>query len=267
MTYSVDELQRAAEALRQGHFRPGAGAGHRRDVRSDCSRWVPTESVVVVAGVAPRVGTTSVALALAEAFSDRARLLETAPLRRSGIGDATTAELGESVTRWRRATRANLLVERSSENWVTPDDVRIPDPPDRDVTVVDIGWDLDAVLESNSWMRDAVLNVPLVLVASASLPDLTALERALRVTGRTDDAQVVLVGLMHRHLPRAVRQVIGPAITGALRDGRLHLIRSFRDFASMGLTSDDLPARVGQVGRDLAARFRDDLKGSHHDHA
>jgi len=262
MTYSVDELQRAADALRQGHFRVGAGAGHRRDTRSDCTRWVPSESVVVVAGVAPRVGTTTVALALAEAFGERARLVETAALRRSGIGDATTAELGESVTGWRRAMRADLLVERSSENWATPDDVRVPDPADRDITVLDIGWDLDAVLASESWMRDAILSARLILVASASLPDLTALERALQLTGRADDAKAVLVGLMHRNMPRALRQVVGPAITASFREDRLHLIRSLRDFAAMGLTSRDLPARVSQVGRDLAAHIDDDMNRS-----
>lgn len=263
MTYSVDELQRAARALQAGQFRLGAGAGQRRRQHRGAEVWRPDGPVIAVVGVGPRVGTTTVALAIAESFGPRARLVETAPMRRSGIAHAAGAELGLTENGWRRSERGDLLVERLASDSDTPDEVPCPEPTTRDVTVIDIGWDIEAV--RSSWLGD-VLTSPLVLVAKATLPDVSAAERVLREIESVDDAHLALVGMRRRRLSRIHRKTAGPAVATIAADGRLHGVRASKELATCGLTARDLPAHIVRVGHELAARLEPRLEGHRDDH-
>lgn len=266
MTYSVDELLRATDALRSGQFRLGAGAGHPRHARIR-STWEPTGVVVAVVGATPRVGTTTVALAIAEACGSNARLVETATRQRTGMSNAVWTELGFGDRGWRRGGRKQLVIERAADDWASEACVPLPEESSRSVTIVDVGWDINAVLSSASWLGDLVIRQPIVIVTSASIPGLSAAEHALQQSGRTRSAHVVAVGPVNRRMPRALRGAIGPALAAVAADDRLHLVKASRQFAMTGMSALDLPFAVSHVGRHLADQFDDRTTGDQHDHA
>src|SRR5699024_4085120 len=100
---SVEELQRAWVAIQDGRFRHrGPNATLRASTTSGAStEWTPTGQVVAVVGAAGRVGSSTVALALATAADTPARVVECCSPTLSGFTSAASAELGLVSTDWR----------------------------------------------------------------------------------------------------------------------------------------------------------------------
>ena len=195
---SVDELQRAWRAVQEGQFRagparaeaphrPGDGGGAADPMGRALQPWSPPGPVIAVLGCGGSVGASTVAVALAEVLAETApvRVVECGQPSRSGLAAASTAELGPVDADWTRGRRDRVVIDRLLPAALTgPTAVPppAPAPPGLQVTVLDVGWDLDQVLAGRSWLGEQIAAAPAaVLVASASVPGLRHLEAA--VTG------------------------------------------------------------------------------------
>lgn len=243
MTYAVEELQRAVRALNTGQFRTGRAAGHPRRRAAQIS-WQPAEQVIIVAGAAPRVGSTTVALAVTEVAEGPARVVEAAPMHTTGLAAATTAELGVTTTGWRQASRGRVFIERTTVSYDDPADVPPPEPTDRALTVIDVGWDLNRLKNCGGWLGDLLDSAPLVLVTAATAPAIRALDAALFVTGRPAETTCVVVGARPKKWPRQLQLAITGAIENVADAGRLHTVPEVRALALTGLTTDSLPPHL-----------------------
>ena len=174
-TYAVDELQRAARALQAGEFRPSGPRAR------PTQPWSPSGRTIIVAGAHRRSGTTTVALSLAHALHEAPRLVEAGPMHTSGLAAASNAELGEAERGgWRRSTRGEVLIERSTSDPAHPLDAAHPADTDRGITVLDTGWDLITIADTEGWLSTATRTCPLLVVTAATVPGLRALELTLQ---------------------------------------------------------------------------------------
>lgn len=264
-TLSTAELQRAGAALLEGRFRSTNGALDPKPHALQVGAWHPDEDVIVVAGVAGRVGTTTIALAAATGLAN-ARLVEASPLQASGLSIASTAELGVDSDGWRSANRDGLRIERRAFDDPTPDQVPPPARGSRTTTVVDLGWSLSTHSSMNGgcWLGQALEQYPLVLVTCATAPGMRSLEAALTRTDR-DDITVIATGpSSSRRWSKATRQTLDacPLAAGLAAAGRVHPIALTRALAD-GLTDTPLPAAlVTAVAGPIAPLLTP--KGTHH---
>lgn len=238
---SVDELQRAWAAVTAGEFRR-SDTGLRR--RNTTTRWEPDRPVVVVAGATGRVGASTIAVATATATRRPARVIECGPMHASGLAAATTAELGVTATGWRQATRDQVLIERTTGSFKLPTDVPTPEPTDRDLTLVDISWNIAGVVDSDSWLASIVTTEPLVLVTVATVPGLRALDTALQLTNRPNATWCVVIGPTQKKWPKALHLATTAAIAAAEASGRLLTVPHVSPLALTGLTPDPLPPQL-----------------------
>lgn len=261
MTHSVDEILRAARALDAGHFRVSTHVDPAAPVPAH-DTWDPTGPVLAVAGVTGRVGATTLALAIAEASADRARLVDASRMHTSGLAAATSAELGVTDTGWRRGQRGALLVERAGRDWPTAQHVPIPDPCARELTVVDIGRELTDVIESRTWLADVVGGAPVVLVTAATVPALRRLDLVLGALGRPAMVAVVVVGPARRRWPRPVAAAVTPRLKDLEASGFLTVIPPANDLAWSGVSSDPLPSTLLRSAESIAGQLLDPTKGN-----
>jgi hypothetical protein len=255
---SVQELQRAWAAVAAGEFRTGPGT-HRG--RRPPARWEPAEPVVVVAGATGRVGATTVAVAAATAADRPVRVLECGPMHATGLAAATTAELGVDDAGWRRGTRDQVLIERTTSSFDDPAMVPVPSPASCDLTLLDAGWDLTRLVGADGWLAAAVATRPLVLVSVATAPGLRALDTALRLTGRPADCWCVLVGARRTRWRRAPVVASSPAVDAIADRGRLLRVPVVPAIAWNGLTPDPLPAHLVSACHPLLDQTLDHLTG------
>lgn len=242
MPHHVDvaELRRAAIALNAGaftartHSRPELGGGDD----------LPVGLSLVVAGVAGGVGTSTVALAIAEAFG-LDRLWDAAPAVASGLVGICERELGATDAHWREGRRGRLVVQRSPLDWsCTPGEC--PFPPEGAPAVLDAGWDVLSLRGARGWIAKVVLDstTPVVLVSRCTVPALRRLQVALELVdpagGR--DVRVAITGLASKRWPREISQ---PAPLVLLHEaGRLAFVPEVKLLALRGLDSQPLPAAV-----------------------
>jgi hypothetical protein len=259
---SVLELQRAWAAAVAGEFRTGP-ATHRG--RRPTARWEPGEPVVVVAGATGRVGATTVTVAAATAADRPVRVVECGPMHSSGLAAATTAELGVDDTGWRRGTRDQVLIERTTASFDDPAAVPVPGPAACDLTLLDAGWDLTRLVGvGDGWLAAAVATRPLVLVSVSTAPGLRALDTALRLTGRPTDCWGVLVGPRRTRWRRAPVVASTPAVDALADRGRLLRVPVVPAIGLHGLTPDPLPARLVSACRPLLDQTLDHPTGDDH---
>lgn len=224
--FSLAELRAAYTALQNGTF---------ADLCTDFSTPVETDHqlalagrVVGVVGVSAGIGTTTVALAVAETLG-ASRLVELAASHASGLAAASTAELGTRAG-WNLGQRNELRLERR----LTPD-ATIPaldddDSDGEDVTVVDLG----TVTQS---IPAAAL---LVVVAPCSVPGIRRLNACLTTLNPTQ-LVVVVTGAPGRTLPRQVAGAFAPALRAAAAGGRVLVVPECPALRLAGVTADPLP--------------------------
>lgn len=253
---SIEELKRAWQAVQAGDFRR-AGARQRPAPPSSHEAgeppWEPLEAVLPVIGCAGSVGATTLALSLATAAAEAAaatagsaRVVECCTVTASGLAPASTAELGQHPTRWLQGTRGEVLLERSSDIFINPDEV--PPPTDAapavGVTVLDVGWELGQLLASPSWLSDRVLHADqVVAVTTATIPGLRRLEGALALLEGTPVIGAIL-GPPRRRWPRSLEHSLGALSRQLDQRAAMHLIPLDRGLAVRGLDSQALPTRL-----------------------
>lgn len=201
---------------------------------------VPTPTVAATAvgavgvlGVSGGVGTTTVALALAEALKAQ-HLLEFAPAHASGLAVAATDELGERDG-WRFGVRGELELARRIDSDENPRSTV-------GETVIDLG-----VWGGSALDHDVAC---LVVVAGSSVPSIRRLEACLQVI---DGPRVVpVITRAGRRLPRELVGAAGPRVRAALAAGVVQLLPECRRLSLTGLTPDPLPRSLQQSAAGLA---------------
>lgn len=222
--FSLAELRAAYTALQNGTF---------ADPCTDFSTPVDTHElagrVVGVVGVTGGIGTTTVALAIAEAVG-AARLVELAAPHASGLAAASRAELGTRAG-WTLGQRGDLRLERRD----TPD-ATIPaaaaDDAD-DVTVLDLGTFTPHIPTTGS----------LVVVAPCSVPGIRRLNACL-TTLNPAELVVVVTGAPGRTLPRSVAGAFAPALRAVAADGRVLVVPESAALRLTGVTGEPLPRQL-----------------------
>lgn len=247
---SVDELQRAWQAVERGDF----GIGSKPRGTRPSGVWTPDGPTHLVVGVTGRAGATTTALALAEAHPGLARVVECAPAHRTGLAAAASAELGLAGP-WRRGTRADVLLERSAAATTDLDKIAPPQDSDGRYTVVDVGWDLTTVLASSSWLAAAVRALPTIVATVATAPGIRRLGTTL-ATFRA--AGVVVLGPAIKRWPEPARIELTRQLADLDERGRLVCLPYDRDLDARGLTAAPLPARL------LNALAPFSSEGTHH---
>ena len=260
MAVSVDELQRAWAALESGNFR--RPSSHRQDRPK---RWSPREAVIAVVGASGRVGASTTTLAMAESASRSVRVVECAPMHASGLALATTAELGETGTTWRGGTRGRVLVERAAREHRRIEDIPVPTETDRELTIVDVGWNPFGIIGTNTWLSEVLVAAPLVVVTVATAPGLRALDRVLQRTSRSTNTWSVVIGPSIRKWQKPVRLAATARIDHAIASNHLATVPSEPTFGLLGLTAEPIPRRVLDACAPVADRMLSHLEGSRHD--
>ena len=218
-SFSLAELRAAYTALQAGTF-----AGLCTDFSTPLDTHELAGRVVGVVGVAAGIGTTTVALAVAEALG-AARLVELADPHASGLAAASTAELG-TRDGWTLGQRGELRLERR----LTPD-ATIPAADDADdVTVVDLG----------TWPSHIPTTGSLVVVAPCSVPGIRRLNPCL-TTLNPAELVVVVTGAPGRTLPRPVVGAFAPAVRAAAAGGRVLVVPESAALRLTGVTGEPLP--------------------------
>lgn len=224
---------------------------------------------LLVVGAHPGAGSSTVAVAVAEAASRLpasgttgsvvppgwVHLVDCSPAARSGLAGVTDAELGVGARGWwRHGRRGRLTVSRPV------DDLPVT-PPDTDaalcgaavreaaVTVLDLGCHLDDLAR--------VPAGPVVVVFRPTLPSLQRLEAtlarltALGVTMLGPRPGVVVAAVGPAWWPRQVRACAGPLLQQARRAGLVVAVPLDRRLAVTGLGSGPLPRKVTAAGTRL----------------
>lgn len=298
---SVGELQRAWRAVTAGAFRPGGqrstptrpSVPDPRHAPGVSATWRATGPVLAVVGCAGSVGASTVAVAVAEAITEtstktgvetgtgtaaavwsgggeagaRVRVLDCAPASWSGLVSACTAELGPVGSGWTRGRRGQTVIDRLIGHPAAPAAVPIPlDDLGPAVTVVDLGWPLEALLDSRSldpgsldtgsggWLAEVVLGAAaVVVVAAATVPGMRHLERTLlaltmaqthaetagSASGRAGAVLAVVRG--PSQWPRSVQAAAGPVTAALAETGAVVTMPTDRSLAVHGLDAADLP--------------------------
>ena len=252
----VDELRRAWVAVQSGDFRqpihpspptqatpPGASSAER--LTPEVWRPATAEMAVPVVGATASSGATTLALAIATAFGNPARVVELAAPSRSGLVAASSVELGSDDHGWVHGSRDQVRLDRLGNMGGQPDTVPTPPPAATPLlTVIDIGSDIDSVLAGGGWMTKLLTDAPAVVVVTrATVPGLRRLECCLHLIG-PDRALVAVLGPGRRHWPRLVAQSLGPLTTAVIDAGRLVDIPENRRLGVSGLTPEPLPASL-----------------------
>ncbi|MHA6526084.1 hypothetical protein [Tessaracoccus sp. G1721] len=225
-TFSLAELRAAYTALHAGAFTTDTTPQPETAAAATAEQPAAAEAVVGVVGVSGGVGTTTVALAIAEALG-AGRLVELTALHTSGLAAASTAELGTQHG-WSIGNRGGLRLERRADPHATV----LPDTS-AGVTVLDLG----------AWADGVPAVSLLVVVATCSVPSVRRLNARLEVL---DGLRVVSVitGVPGRALPRPVGSVCGPVLRAAAAAGRLLLVPECVSLRVGGVTADPLPRRL-----------------------
>lgn len=251
---AVEELRRAWHAVQDGAFRHPASpqavalaTPPLATVRTSkpAEWWTPAsgELVVPVVGAAGSCGSTTVALALATVVEGRARVVECASASASGLAAASMTELGADDRGWVHGARDQVRLDRAADVRTHPDAVPTPSPIDTPVvTVIDVGCQVEQVLDGHDWLANLLANAgPVVVVARATIPGLRRLESTLHLLDAERTIAAVL-GPPRRRWPRAVTHGVGGLTAALVDDGRLVEIPEDRTLALHGLTPAPLPA-------------------------
>lgn len=225
-TFSLAELRAAYTALNSGAFTTDTTPQPETAAAATAEQPAAAEAVVGVVGVSGGVGTTTVALAIAEALGAY-RLVELTAPHTSGLAAASSAELGTQHG-WSIGSRDGLRLERRAD----PDAAILPDTA-AGLTVLDLG----------AWAEPQPAVSVLVVVGACSVPSVRRLNARLDTL---DGVRVVSVitGVPGRALPKPVGSVCGARLRAAAAEGRLLLVPECPSLRVGGVTADPLPRRL-----------------------
>jgi hypothetical protein len=256
----IDELKHAWRAVEAGEFRTRSAAAGRRDrAATSTAPWTSAagERTIAMIGCAGSCGTSTVALAAGLAAADPVRVVECCSVTASGLGAASTAELGLHPTGWRQGKRDHVLLERTSDVLSDPAAVPVPTDADHDnqLTILDVGWEAGQLLTTSCWLADAVRSADrLVLVTSATVPGMRRLGGVLDLlTGHwlPEQVTVAVLGPRRKKWPRGAEPSGGPAVRRALAGTGLVEIPTDRGLAVTGLDSRPVPTALISAARRL----------------
>ena len=225
-TFSLAELRAAYTALHAGVFTTDPIPQPETAAAAVAERPAVAEAVVGVVGVSGGVGTTTVALAVAEALG-AARLVELSVPHTSGLAAASSAELG-TQDGWSIGSRDGLRLERRAD----PDAAILTDTT-AGVMVLDLG----------AWADGVPAVSVLVVVAACSVPSVRRLNARLDTLDLVPVVSVI-TGVPGRALPKPVGSVCGPRLRAAAAEGRLLLVPECPSLRVGGVTADPLPRRL-----------------------
>lgn len=247
---AVDELKRAYHAVQAGTFR------RRHPSTPPRATWTPASPVLAVIGASSGSGASTVALALATA-AGTTRVLETASPTAAGLTAAATAELGRDGAGWILGSRGLVRIERVGDTLFGPEEIPTPTPgPECDLLVVDIAWEVGAVLSGHGWLTTLLESAgPVVLTASATLPGLRRLDSALRLLRRNRPV-VALGGSCGRSHPREVSSALALLVRNHDLHDRVVQVPVDSHLRTCGVDSRPLPRSVLRTAEALLARTR-----------
>jgi hypothetical protein len=241
-TVTVEEMLAGWNAVQAGQFRtPSAGED-----------WVPGcgERVWLVCGVLGGQGATSVALVLAE-LAGCCRLVGCAPLASSGLAAAAFSELGQTGGRL-VGRRGETRIERCPGNHGGPGRTPPPTEGEYGLSVVDGGWLLEVLLESEGWLGElACGGCPVVLVVKANRPGLLRVETCLELFG-AGRCLVAAIGSARRY-----EAGLGVRSREVKAAGRWFWLAENKTLASEGIGPELVPPPVCEQ----AAGLYETLKG------
>lgn len=220
---TVPQLQRALRAVRFD-----ASAGVKAAITG-------REGVAIVVGAHPGVGTSTVALALAESAAEMSAttVLLAEHAAAPALSAATEANLGEDDAGWRIGRRGRILIASRASTpgaagWLAAD---------AQTLVIDIGTQLEAVPP----------DCAVVLVCRPTVPSLRLAEQALVALPKT----VAIAAMGPARWPRIVRTTAGPELSEKQRGGRVVHVPADRRIALTGVTPAPLPRPLLAAGRAL----------------
>lgn len=271
---SLEELQAAAAAARRGDFalhRPAIAAATSAPVvdaprlpapaspaPSDTSSWRPRGPVVAVVAGHSGAGASTVAVTLAEALAaggTSVRIVEVADASRSGLAGATTAELGEDGSGWRRGRRGDIHVDRLAFRAAAIEQVPAPAPaphPD-ELLVLDIGWPARDALAARGWVATALATSSLLLVCRPTVPGIRQTEYLLAELAEQAPASVTVASVGPARWPGAATASAGPQLRAARESGRVITVPIDRRVETDGVSAEALPKALAAAGKALAA--------------
>ncbi|MBD3783005.1 MAG: hypothetical protein IE926_08640 [Micrococcales bacterium] len=233
---SVAELQRAWHATLAGTYRPGGG-------QRSGPVWEPDRRALPVVGACAGAGASTLTLALATASGD-ASLVECASATASGLSAAATAELGQDANGWIRGTRGAVTLTRPGQVLSGPGEVPVPAlGQGPGLVVLDVAWDLGAVLTGNGWLATVLHGPgPVVVVARASVPGVRRLDAALHLLAHAGPV-LALVGT--RRPPRPVAAAVAEVTARHhLTGNRIVHVPLDARLAARGIDSAPLPTSL-----------------------
>lgn len=131
------------------------------------------------------------------------------------------------------------------------------DEHDIRLTFLDVGWDAERLLASDSWLTAAVIGAErIVLVTTATIPGMRHLAVVLDLlSSRSTPGQIVVAvrGPKRRKWPRGVEIAGGQAVRGWLSAGLFVEVPEDRELPVTGLDSRPLPAPLISSASRLSA--------------
>lgn len=201
------------------------------------------EATVVVSGSTGGVGTSTVALALAEHLNAR-RLVEVSRPHSSSLGEACTAELGERDG-WIRGRRKHQRGELEILRPLHPASALCLDD---EITVVDAGvWE---------GAQERLVKAMEVLVGPCTVPGARRLEAILNEMPNPP-AAVALTGSPSRVLPKTLLRVLGPRLLNFRQRNRIVLFPAVATHRMAGITSDPFPKTLHESAGALKRLLED----------
>lgn len=208
---------------------------------------------LLVVGAHPGAGTSTVALALADAIAlggpdghAAVRLVEIAPHKASGLICAAERELGAGPGGWQIGRRGQVEIYRAGASGASP--VGIPELGafENGRLVVDAGCQRSELRAAPPDVITRLLpHATVVVVCRATVPGVRRAERVVAdLVRRTGSRRPVVVGVGARRWPGAARATFGPCLTEAHEDSRVVLVPSDRRLEVNGIDVDPLPKAV-----------------------
>lgn len=275
---SLEELQAAAAAARRGEFalhRPPVVA-HTGDADAsttpaaarlpaptapavhDTSTWRPRGPVVAVLAGHSGAGASTVAVTLGEALAadgSCVRIVEVADASRSGLAGATTAELGEDGTGWRRGRRGDIFIDRLAFRAAAVEQVPAPAPAPHpeELLVLDIGWPARDALAMPGWLATALASSALVVVCRPTVPGVRQTEYLLaELAEKATSTSIAVASIGPARWPGAATASAGPQLRAARETGRVVTVPIDRRVETDGVSAEALPKALAAAGKALA---------------
>jgi hypothetical protein len=250
----VAEAEAVAVAAQSGMANLGTTRGGAAG-----SDWRPAGRVVAVVAAHAGAGASTVAVTLAEALAKtgaRVRLIEVADPSRSGLAAATSAELGEDGSGWRRGRRGAVTLDRLADRVASLE--AVPEPRGCDTTspetlVLDIGWPARDAFAGSGWLATALSAASVLVVFRPTVPGIRQTEYLLADLEACTRSPLTLAAIGPGRWPGAATASAGSQLRAARAGGRIVAVPLDRRIGVDGVTAEPLSKSLLGAGRRVAA--------------